>query len=659
MKKTVEDFLEIPEFLTSYQIINLSQINYFEHCLDDLTDDSFIPLPSEWAQDNRYLPSSVSENYGKWNRRKVKHIADILDEVHPDRIATHIAVLKSVQSGLTVSLGENAMGFFTKYRLGSVAFFTSTKNVGKARSSSALDIMIDNSGLDDLIKPASNRTNRKSADTAFAKEFSGGIRWQLSSYNSIADMKSNTFNLLVCDEWDEAKDELKGQGDIAGIIEGRTMGVRMFKILYISTSSEMETSRIYKAFIEGDQQKYFIPCPHCGGMQHLKMKFKGDQDGLTFEMRINKRTGAKELDPMTVRYTCKHCDEDFFEFHKNKAIEDGEWRPTWQESPYVPKSPKHRSYHIPGLLSPFLSWNRICQQFINTNFGQDLLKYKDFVINYLGEPWARIESSASWEDLKNRADEYTLGEVPEGGLMLFGGCDVQGDRLELAIVAVGAGMEKWVVDYQIFYGNPAEIKDPSWDALHYFVYDQRYTVQGAKVGISLVAIDTGYNPAERREKDWEAKSHIVHDFVAHRTDRFMAVKGTGNMKNTSDLIKERSIPHGLLNKRYDIATPIIKEMLMMIIGETEGPNSIHFPKYRMYNNVRVSMQDEFFQQFLSERYQEIGAGKMGWKKIRARNEVWDVVIYAIAAMYFRNLQVWSDEVWEDYAMNLRNIANKK
>jgi phage terminase large subunit GpA-like protein len=50
---------------------------------------------------------------------------------------------------------------------------------------------------------------------------------------------------------------------------------------------------------------------------------------------------------------------------------------------------------------------------------------------------------------------------------------------------------------------------------------------------------------------------------------------------------------------------------------------------------------------------------MGWKKIRARNEVWDTIIYAITAMYFHNLQVWSDEAWDLYASELRAIANKR
>ena len=144
-------------------------------------------------------------------------------------------------------------------------------------------------------------------------------------------------------------------------------------------------------------------------MQHLKLKYKGDAYGLTFSMKKNEKTGARELDTTSVQYICKGCAKPFYEFNKNDAISKGEWRPTWQSTTYIPKSPKHKSFHIPGLLSPFLSWNRVCQQYINTNFGQDILKFKDFTINYLGEPWARVESNGSWEDLRNRAEDYVMG----------------------------------------------------------------------------------------------------------------------------------------------------------------------------------------------------------------------------------------------------------
>lgn len=640
------------------------QFSFFSTSISSLKDTAFIPLPSDWASNNRYLPSTVSENYGKWDKNKVKPHADILDYIHPDNPVTHITVMKSVQSGLTVSLGENAMGYFTKYRLGSVAYFTSTKNVGKARSNSALDVMIDNSGLAELIKPMSNRTNRKSADTAFAKEFAGGIRWQLSSYGSIADMKSNTFNLLVKDELDEAPPEIAGQGDTEDVIEGRTMGVRMFKVLNISTPSSMETSRIYKNFIMGDQCRYFVPCPHCGGEQYFKFAYTKDNAGLTFDMKKDPNTGAKILDTTSIRYVCEHCGSSFREYQKEEIVKKGEWRPTWQESEYKPKSPKHKSFHIPGILSPFLAWSRICQQYINTNFGQDIMKFKDFTINYLGEPWARVTKMPKWQEFKKRADDYVMNckQAPTGVHRIYGGVDVQKDRLELAVVGVGIGMEKWLIDYQVFYGDTSKLNNLVWKNFATYISSTKYDSEDGKTPISMVAIDTGFDPraSVKRAKDWDTKAHIVYDFIATYRQigvPLIPIKGTGITKG-ADLLRAMRTSHTVVTKRIDITVDMLKELLSDALELHDGYGAIHFPKWSMIDDVKIPTPDEIFKQFLSERYQEVSPNKMGWKPIRSRNEVWDTFIYATACMYIDGIQSWDETAWGMFIKEKRRVLNK-
>jgi phage terminase large subunit GpA-like protein len=550
------------------------------------------------------------------------------------------------------------MGFATRYKLGSCLFATSTKGIGKIRSSSAIDPLIDNSGLAEFLNPISSRMTHKTADTTYYKEFDGGIKWLITSYGSIGDMKSNTFQYIFCDEWDEAGVELKDQGDIAGILEGRTMGVRFYKMIYISTPSRMETSRIYRAFIEGDQRRFFVPCPHCGEPQILELKTRDKNYGLTFNRTKDDETGAKILDTGSVRYICKSCGHEWYESQKHDmlvkaATTDGMgWRETWRGSGYSPKSPLHKSYSAQGLISPFLSWTRIAQEFINTNFGEDIMSFKNFWINYLGLPWARVESAKSWEELKARADSYTMGEVPAGGLRIYGGVDVQGDRLEMMVVAVGRGMEKWVIDYQIFYGNPREENDKCWVALEEYAYKTRYKIRDIPVEISLVAIDCGYKPGEYRAKDWDSKAHTVFSFVGLRQDKFIAVRGAGEMNASFDIIKAASISGGnvgaLLTKRYDINTHIIKEMIMRVIDLESGPQAIHFPRYRMDAGVQHDIGDEIFRGFLSERYQEVSPGKMGWKKFYRRNEPFDTFIYAVAAMYLENIHTYSREFWDTY-----------
>lgn len=647
----------LPETITAESIYKKSQIKKITRYLAHLPTEITIPQFSDWATEHRYYPPGISVYPGRHDPETAPHMNEIMDRLHPDDPVTHVYVMKSVQSTAT-TMSENAIGASIMFKLWNMLYLTADQSLARIRSSANIDPMIDHSGLARYVKPISERMKRKTADNTYYKEFVGGIKLAINSYGSIGALKSNTTGFIICDEWDEAPAELKGQGDIQGIIEGRTMGLRRYKLLFISTPSMMETSRIYRGFLEGDQRYYFVPCPICGEMQILELKGQKNDYGLTFSCETDKHDGKKVLIPKTVRYICKHCKKEFYETNKQDMLLHGEWRPTAR-----PIDRKKTSYHISGLLSPemFLSWERICQQFINTDFGEDLLKFKDFVINYQGWPWANTRKVMDWEVFRDRAEDYCMGEVPpgrliksergeeyHGPLVLFGGTDVQKDRLELHVVGFGIGMEAWSIDYQVFTGNPADLNDFSWGALHDWVYSHTYKVLGVDMYVSLCAVDSGWDPKkENREKDFAGKNNTVYDFVASRQDRFIATMGVPDDKGI-DLIKpgQTNKATSALKDRYNIYVSMIKELVSSRLELDAGPGAIHFPRYRIgRGGKREPIPDEHYRRFLSERYQEIKPKEFGWKKIYKRNEQWDTFIYAYAAAVFRNINSLSIAQW--------------
>ena len=162
-------------FKTAKQIYSLTEKKHLIKSLDEVPTSAAILSPIEFLEKHRYMPESITEHYGQFSRNTVPHWIEPLNRIHPDDPTTHIAVMKSVQSAATVTLHEGAMAYYTYYKLGSCLYITSTKSVGKVRSSSALDVLIDSAGLADLLKPISQRMKRKTADTTFYKEFKGGI----------------------------------------------------------------------------------------------------------------------------------------------------------------------------------------------------------------------------------------------------------------------------------------------------------------------------------------------------------------------------------------------------------------------------------------------------------------------------------------------------
>ena len=653
---------------SQYEIIELIQQNQMDYALERISalpEEYYVQMFSDWAQDNRYIPEGISDFPGPFDKEFAPHWNEVLDRLHPDDPVRIISVIKSVQSMFTTTVCENGMGAFIRNKLGSILYLTSTKTIASVRGSANIDTLIDNSNLAEYIRPMSNRNKRKTKDNVLYKELAGNSIFMMSSYNSVADLKSNKFNFIVEDELDEAAAEIKDLGDVEKVVEGRTYGTAFYKILQGSTSSRAETSRIYKNYLLGDRRHFFPPCPHCGEKQELDLKREGEDFGLTFRRDTDKKTGIKILKKESIRFICKYCKKDFHESDKHWLLNNGVWRPTSQTT-----DPLRTSYKAPGLLSPVLPWARICQAFIDTGFGQDIPKYKDFVIDMMASPWFSVKKSAKWEMLKERAEEYTLGIVPQGklktisgvevytGPMLFyGGVDVQGDRLELAVVGFGYNGEKWIVDRQVFYGNTARIDDPCYTALSDFAYQKTYLVSGQEVYIGGIAMDAGYDPrkAAKRKKDFNGKAHIVYEFVSLRQDKFIAIMGNPDEKSMG-IIKESRINDvkTTLTKRYMVSVSLLKESIYAIIENSEGFNTIHVPKYVILEGVKVEIEDEFYKQILSERYQDDPKkpGKMGWFPIRARNEMLDVLNYSIARAYFDNIFAWSIEEYSSYYKDL-------
>jgi len=609
--------------------------------IENLPDSAELPDIVEWNEANRYVSAGNSPVYGPYVRDTAPHMQEILRRLSPDDPCNWVSLMKSVQSTGTFH-AELAMAFWIKHKIGSIGFFTATKDLAAIRSSANIDVMIDDTGLGPMVKPHSQRNNRKKADSTFYKEFVGGTKLTISSYGSIAGMKSNTIPFIIIDEIDEAKDELKNQGDIIAIIEGRTVAVRDFKIFALSTPTMMEGSKIYRLFCEGDQRYYHVPCPKCGGKQVLVMA-EGKNYGLTYELKAG---GKNVVEMDSVRYVCKHCGGYFKESKKQWCLENGIWIPS-----AVAQNPKKHSYHVSGLLSPeqMLSWRRICSKHADTNKGKNILKYKDFYLNYKGWPWARVEKKADANLFRERnLKNYRLGEAPEGVLMPLAGIDVHKDRLECAVLGAGHDFTRWLIDYIVFYGHIDDPADPAWASLSDFVYNKTYTVLGREIHIVRAAIDCGYDPKEQRRKDWDDKSHTVYNFVGMRSDKFVPIRGSGVLK-PFDIVKEARTSNPLCPKVYMLNTSVLKDMLSRELIREDLVPPVNFPAFMADGR---ELDGEFIEQFLSERYQEIKPGVLGWKKIRERNEVLDTWLYATSLGYYMGPAHWTETLWDNYRNEL-------
>lgn len=599
--------------------------------------DSFIPLISTWAEENRWLPSGQTELPGKIDHSVAPHMVEIQDCFHPDSGIQQVSLMKSTQSLATTAI-ENVIGHSIKYGLHNILYIISTKNIGRIRSSAAIDVMIDNSGLKDCMKPISTRMKRKLADSTFYKEMSGGRRFMMTSWNSIADAKSISWDLIIMDELDEAPYELKGQGDPEEIFAGRGITIRGLKIAKISTPTNT-MGRINVNFLEGDQRYYQCRCPLCGELQTLRLKGMGRDYGLTG--RAEKISGVSKIILDSVNYICRACHKSIFEYQKGDMLNGGLWLPTAE-----PVNDKYRSYQVSNLMSPimFFSWGQVMQKFAETDYGQRITKWKNFVIDILGEPWESRSSKDSWKTIQGRAEPYILKEVPSGGLILTGGADVHKDFIVLHVVAWGRDMESWPIDYVVFNGETNNKNNPVWEQLRTFLKTKKYKLSNIHLPIAITAVDSGYNPADPLEfrKTDIVTEHVVYEFVAV-TPKTIAARGNAKLKGLI-IKRERVGRQSLLKNRFEVAVNDLKDETFIKIDLPMGsPGMIHFPK---------GFPESYFQGFASEIFTEISPGDWQWKKIFERNEPLDTYILARAAAEWIGIPEYTTEAWGIYEQNL-------
>lgn len=612
----------------------------FIEFLKGLRIESAPPSITEWAEANRYLPPGSTERPGMWEAGFAPYTVEIQDAMHPDSPVRIAAVLKSAQSLITTT-GENVIGHSIKYGLHNIMYVISDQSLAAIRSSYAIDTLIDKCGLAEYIGPVTRRAKqRKSGDRTLYKELAGGHRFMMSSYKSLSTLDSLSWDLIIMDELDKAPPVIKNIGDPEGIIEARGKTIKNLKVLKLSTSSA-RSSRIYEAFKKGDRREYMIPCPRCGGYQWLEMMKDGREYGLYGDYTREEKK-KPVLAAGSERYKCKLCGKDFFEHEKEafmleKSLGGGAY---WQAQAQA-QDPRDRSYHISAMMSPLTTWRDIMSDWVKTDFGKLNAAYKNFVITNEGLPYIQTNIFTPWQALKERAEDYPLGQLPAGAYIITGGVDVQKNRLELQLVGWGRGMEAWSFDHQVFPGETADPGGVCWrDLAKYCQQTYKAGRKDAEIGIAKVGVDVSYNPSldpTMKTKILKTDVSAVYKFCAMSKGFFIPLRGQSNDLRDMLVKKRGHINYGIYYYQVDVNA--IKGEFLETIDLAEGPGTIHISKdYTKWE----------LKQFVSEVWTEIDDnGKMGFKKINERNEMLDTYVYARAVASILGIDRYTEADWDE------------
>ena len=227
---------------------------------------------SEWSDQYRVLSRVSAGEPGRWRTSRTPFLREIMDCLSPSSPYSRVVYMKPAQIGGSEVL-LNMLGYIIHYAPGPVMLVEPTVELAKRFSRQRIAPLIENTSV--LAERVSDPRERDSGNTILAKEFPGGVLVATGA-NSSVGLRSMPARFLLMDEVDayppSASTGAAGteEGDPVDLAIRRTATFANRQIAMVSTPTIAEVSRIEQAYLESDQRKYYVPCPHCGTFQVLR-----------------------------------------------------------------------------------------------------------------------------------------------------------------------------------------------------------------------------------------------------------------------------------------------------------------------------------------------------------------------------------------------------
>ena len=576
---------------------------------------------SGWADAHRWLSSRASAEPGRYRTVRTPYLRAIMDALSPGHSAQRISFMKAAQVGATEA-GNNWIGFVIHHAPGPMLAVLPTVEMAKRSSRGRIDPLIeDSAALKERVRPA---RSRDAGNSMLSKEFPGGIL-VLTGANSAPGLRSMPARYVFLDEVDAYPASADEEGDPVTLAEARTTTfAHRRKVFMVSTPTIRGLSRIEREFEASDQRRYFVPCPHCGAMQWLQFE---------------RLRWAKDQ-PETAAYHCEGCARPIAEHYKTAMLERGEWRAT-----AVATDPTAIGFHLSALYSPigWKSWAQIARDWLAAQGSDEMLRAARNTL--LGETWVESGEAPDWQRLADRRETYPA-QIPERGLFLTAGADVQKDRIEVDIWAWGRGLESWLIDHIVIPGGP---DDPAcWEALTALLGRTWVHEHGAVMTLAKLAIDTGYESAAVYA--WARQQGTAQVAPVKGVEGFNRATPVSGPTFVDATVNGRKLKRGA--RLWTVATATFKAEAYRHLrletpsdeeranGVLNPPGTVHLPDWA---------DSEWLKQLVAEQLVTIrnkrGYARQEWQKLRERNEALDTRVYARAAAWILGADRFDERMW--------------
>jgi phage terminase large subunit GpA-like protein len=584
---------------------------------------------SEWAAKHFRLSAEASHTTGEW--RAYPFQIGWMDAFSNDDIE-EVTVRKAKRVGYTKTLLA-FIAYNAAHRRRKQALWQPTDDDRDSFVKTEVEPMVrDVDALRPVLVPGKE-------DTIKLKTFLGSMLHLLGGKAARA-YRRITVAVAMLDEADAFDQKVEKAIDPLAAAKGRLEGAPFPKFIAGSTVRVDGVSHIQHRESQADAvMRYHIACPLCH-VEHPLVAYGFKWDG---------------ADPETVRHVCPHChggirQADYLRCWDEGAawVSDcGRWRYDHRAGEWLDadgklcRPPRHVAFvEVWTAYSPQRDWVDIVREFLGANTKHkagDDGPLETFTNETLARYWKVEMDQADEHALAKRAEAYQLRKVPQGGVVVVAGVDVQDNRWEVVLWAIGRGEEMWAVDYAVIYGNPADERE--WEEkLDPYLLRPLEHASGQLLKIEAAAVDTmghfthqAYNFARTRER-----RRVFAVRGDPQPSKMVRGKATIQDVNWRGKVLKRGV------RLWYVGTDTAKDLIFGRLMVTQpGPGYVHFSR---------ELPPAFYNQLTAEARMPTKTSRgVEYKWVnpkRARNEALDCTVYALFCTHMLDLHTFTDSMWD-------------